>query len=128
MTHSKTLTVRTRILRALVVVPIALLALLLPACVESTGEEDLRTDCTTDAQCGLIDIDKLDECCGCGSIDYSLDNFVAVSLQSYREVKEDLCPDGQCAIGCPNQIVNDNYEARCVQQRCAKVAKPQRHP
>ncbi|MEW6295310.1 MAG: hypothetical protein AB1467_03360 [Candidatus Diapherotrites archaeon] len=89
---------------------------------------NLSIQCSTDNDCLLIDRDVNFKACwpvACLEVDYSLDKWIAVNKNSFETFKlqqagfrpSDCGPDP----GCPIKLINDNYEARCIDKICKKL-------
>jgi|SRR3989344_2105279 len=86
--------------------------------------------CTTDADCVLINKDWEFNCCYtsyCQGRDYSQDNWIAVNNGWYDLGKENHCPDiSQCgdAQKCTSiPYFQETHEAKCVENSCQKVLR-----
>ena len=90
----------------------------------------INDTCSADSDCMLINKDLEFGCCGsgeCQEIDYSQSKWIAVNGAWFRQVQEQNCRNaGQCAPAplCPIRLVNDSFEARCVNRACQKAPKP----
>jgi hypothetical protein len=85
-----------------------------------------KTGCSNDAGCTLINNGNMLSCCWrgrCDAIDYSLQEWIAVSSEWFAAEKAANCPaEKDCgpAPMCPTRIVNVNYSAVCVSGTCQK--------
>jgi len=86
-----------------------------------------ETFCRQDSECKLVNEDFNYGCCWsgvCQAIDYSRDNWIPVNMNVFEEKRQSICAT-QNACGpnpsCPANIVNGNYEARCVGGLCQKL-------
>lgn len=83
--------------------------------------------CRIDADCQLINADHRFSCCrtgACEAIDYSLDKWIAVNKTWFEQGQRENCPVGrECGPApiCPTRIINENFTAKCVDQKCKKV-------
>jgi hypothetical protein len=83
--------------------------------------------CRVDAGCQLINFDNRFSCCwagACEAIDYSLDKWMAVNKMWFEQGRSENCPTGrECgpAPMCATRIINEDFAARCIDQRCEKV-------
>jgi len=106
--------------------------------------DEVSLSCNSDNDCFLRDNDLGFGCCwtgACKSIDYSLDNYIAVNKESFIELRSLSCPIGDLwsahtseektlkyqtcgpAPGCPNKITNIDFIARCINNVCEKIPK-----
>lgn len=91
--------------------------------------QDISLTCIADADCQLINSDHGIQCCwegACEPVDYSEENWIAVNRESYQAAQWNICPRSEeCgpAPGCPVHVVNDRFEAKCVENVCRKMAK-----
>lgn len=82
--------------------------------------------CETDSDCMLIDKTLNFSCCYagyCNAIDYSQEKWIAVNQKWFNEKQDQYCPPiEECgpAPGCPTEIINDGFEAKCIQNQCVK--------
>ena len=97
--------------------------------------------CSNDEYCILVDatqpyLNKADYFkCGCPTcktavVDYSLDNYIAVNkgyfeivYEGYQEFQYNDCKVLTCEVNCQTQIINDNFEARCIENVCTKFPR-----
>lgn len=88
-----------------------------------------KISCDEDTDCMLIDGTQRFACCyagACDGIDYSHAKWKAVNTEWYMEGQQENCPNQVAcgpAPGCPTQIINDDYEARCEENICVKKTK-----
>lgn len=105
---------------------------LTPTPVASTV--DFSDTCQTDSDCILINQKYGLSCCyegACQEIDYARNEWVAVNSLDFAKKKEQKCgledkgsriercgPAPMCAV----RAINDNYQPKCIENKCQKVA------
>lgn len=96
--------------------------------IEVNGKK-ISISCNSDSDCRLINKNLGFRCCwsgACGSVDYSLDKYISVNVKSFLELRDKNCPSEETcgpAPGCPTQIINNNFAAKCVNNICQKIPK-----
>jgi hypothetical protein len=86
----------------------------------------LDASCKIDEDCKLVNKNLNYACCWagvCDEVDYSKDNWVAVNKDLFSAERSQTCPaKSSCGPtpGCPREIINDAYQARCSSGQCVK--------
>lgn len=100
-------------------------------CTENICKEVVpEFGCQTDTDCILVNKDFEFDCCGkgaCDPINYAQPSWMGVNKNWFETGKEKNCPPPSSCNPLPNcqkQLINENFEAKCVQGECQKAAKP----
>ncbi len=93
--------------------------------------KEISLKCVKDEECTIINKDIDFKKCNagtCETVDYSMDNYIAVnkgSFEEYQSAESSLRPSADScgpAPACPVSIANSNYQATCANQLCRKSA------
>ena len=96
------------------------------------GNQSISLVCDIDIDCIIVDKEMSYRSCwpgACAQVDYSLDNYIGVNKESYEKYKESelkFRPSVEkCGLmpGCPISLINMNFDAKCVNERCKKIPK-----
>lgn len=81
-----------------------------------------KTDCKTDDECTLININDKNCCGSTGCEDKSTKNWEAVNHNWYTNVFQTTCQDGPCPMAqCNPNVIRESFVARCVSGTCTKL-------
>jgi hypothetical protein len=100
--------------------------------VEMNGVK-VSTSCDDDGDCTIVNKELNYRSCFpgiCERVDYSLDRFVAVNIESfdiYKESELKFRPTNEeCGVVtplCPASNINTNFDAKCINDLCKKIAR-----
>jgi len=108
-----------------------------PEVLKAIGKEPIvspepvleKETCQENSDCLLINQDRGFDCCwvsACDSIDYSLDNWIAVNKDWFIQGKNKNCPEiEECGPVpmCVGKVINDRFKPQCINNKCQKVPK-----
>ena len=96
------------------------------------GNQEISLICKIDTDCTIINKEMGYRSCwpgACEQADYSLNKYIAVNKESfkiYRESELKFRPSNEeCGPmpGCPTAIINIDFDAKCVNERCKKISR-----